>query len=89
VLKCAVEGCTADENEIGAVDVNGQPLSSTTLEYYLRYGSVLAALSRPGLNYCPKAMDVMDTVAGRFSDETTLSVVQENRVICSRVGEST
>ncbi|HJS28620.1 MAG TPA: tetratricopeptide repeat protein [Anaerolineales bacterium] len=89
VLKCAVEGCTADENEIGAVDVNGQPLSSTTLEYYLRYGSVLAALSRPGLNYCPKAMDVMDIVAGRFSDETTLSVVQENRVICSRVGEST
>jgi tetratricopeptide (TPR) repeat protein len=88
VLKCAVEGCTADENEIGGVAVDGQPLTSTTLEYYLRYGSVLAALSRPGLNYCPKAMEVMDTVESRISDDTTISVVQENRVICSRVGSS-
>lgn len=88
VLKCAVEGCLAEENEIGEVDVEGLPLTSTTLEYYLRYGSVLAALSRPGQNYCPKALEIMDLVSQKFTDPTTSSVIQENRVICSQVGAS-
>jgi len=70
------------------VDVRGLPLTSSTLEYYLRYGSVLAALSRPGQNYCPRAMEVMDLVSEKFSDPTTSSVVQENRVICSQVEAS-
>lgn len=86
VLQCAVEGCSAEENEIGGVDVRGQPLTSSTLEYYLRYGSVLAALSREGQNYCPRALEVMDQVIDRFpEDATSISVVQENRLICSSI----
>ena len=61
------------------------PLTSSTLEYYLRYGSVLAALSRAGSNLCPQALAVMDEVSATFSDPTTTSVVQENRVICSQI----
>jgi tetratricopeptide (TPR) repeat protein len=86
VLQCAVEGCEARENEAGGVDVEGLPLSSSTLDYYLTYGSVLAALSRPGQNYCPRALAVLDEVETRFTDPTTLDVIQENRAICQLVG---
>jgi tetratricopeptide (TPR) repeat protein len=78
VLKCSVEGCTADENEIGGVDVRGQPLTATTLFYYLQYGSVLAALDE-----CAQAIPVLDQVEGKYPDDTVaMSIVQENRTIC-------
>jgi tetratricopeptide (TPR) repeat protein len=85
-LKCAVEGCTDQENEAGGVAVEGLPLTSTTLDYYLTYGSVLAALSRPGQNYCPTALRVLEQVSARFSDPTTLDVIAENQAICRLVG---
>lgn len=88
VLQCAVEGCTARENEAAGVDVEGLPLTSTTLDYYLTYGSVLAALSRPGQNYCPRAREVLDQIEARFNDEITLGVLAENREICRLVEES-
>jgi len=78
VLKCAVEGCSADENEIGGVDVQGQPLTSSTQFYYLRYASVLAAL-----NECTRATPFLDLVANTYpDDEIAMGIVQENRTIC-------
>ena len=57
LLKCAVVGCTASENEMGEVDVQGLPLTSVTVAYYyVEYGTNLAFLSRQNENYCPEAL---------------------------------
>jgi tetratricopeptide (TPR) repeat protein len=84
VLKCAVVGCTAEENEVGGVAVQGLELTNFDVAYYYaRYGSVLAALSRPEQNYCPEAIEVMAELKVAFSDDATLmSIVAENENIC-------
>ncbi len=44
-------GCSAEENEVGGVAVQPLVLDNFDVAYYFaRYGSVLAALSRPGQN---------------------------------------
>jgi len=90
VLKCAVLGCAVDENEVGGVDVVGLPLNNIEVAfYYVRYGSVLAALSRPGLNYCPEALLVLDDVRDVFSDNGLLmGIVEENEAICRLIAET-
>jgi hypothetical protein len=93
VLKCAVRGCTADENEVAidilgqGVEVQGLPLTSGTVAfYYVQYGSVLAALSRPNQNYCPEALDVLDEVRATFPDDPILiPIIEENEAICRLV----
>jgi tetratricopeptide (TPR) repeat protein len=84
VLKCAVVGCSAEENEVGGVAV--QALELTTFDvayYYARYGSVLAALSRPEQNYCQEALEVMAELKEVYSDDLTLmSIVADNEAIC-------
>ncbi|MGB7874717.1 MAG: tetratricopeptide repeat protein, partial [Anaerolineales bacterium] len=61
-LKCAIDGCTAEESCDGRggcgpndtpAEVTGLALSPSTVVYYYTYGSVLAALSRPQENNCP------------------------------------
>ncbi len=94
VLKCAVEGCTAEETDaiikdlrkrfVGFDNVKGvpvQPLPLTNSQvafYYVSYGSVLAAL-----NHCDKALPVLDRVHATFPDDALLnSIIAENRNIC-------
>ena len=90
VLRCAVRGCSADENELVDVDVQGLPLTNITVAYYyVRYGSVLAALSRPGANYCPDAMEVLSHVREAYPDDAILmAIVQENEAICRLISET-
>lgn len=90
VLKCAVLGCTADENEVGGSDVEGLPLSNVEVAfYYVRYGSVLAALSRPGQNYCPEALSVLGEVRRVYGDNPILmGIVEENEDICGIIEET-
>jgi tetratricopeptide (TPR) repeat protein len=90
VLKCAVRGCTAEENEVGEIDVEGLPLTNITVAYYYaRYGSVLAALSRPGENYCPDALTVLSHVREAYPDDSILiSIVEENEAICRLISET-
>lgn len=90
VLRCAVRGCSAEENEIGEVDVEGLPLTNITVAYYYaRYGSVLAALSRPGESYCPDALEVLSHVKQAYSEDGTLmAIVQENEAICRLITET-
>jgi len=93
VLKCAVLGCTADENEVAqdilgqGVEVQGLPLTSGTVAfYYVQYGSVLAALSRPNQNFCPEALEVLDEVRATFPEDPILmSIIEENEAICRLV----
>jgi len=90
VLKCAVEGCTAAENEVGGVAVEGLDLINVEVAYYYaRYGSVLAALSRPGQNYCPHALEILGRLEDVYGEDPTLmSIVAENEAICSLLIES-
>ena len=85
VLKCAVEGCTGEENEVGGVAVSGLELDNIDVAYYYaRYGSVLAALSRPGQNYCPQALTILNQLEQAYGgDPTLMNIINENRNICS------
>ncbi len=90
VLKCAVRGCTAEENDLGEVDVEGLPLTNITVAYYFaRYGSVLAALSRPGANFCPDALEVLSHVREAYPEDVLLmGIVKENEAICRLISET-
>jgi len=81
VLKCAVEGCVAAENELENIDVQGLDLLTPTIAYYyLQYASVNAAL-----NTCDKAMQVQDKVMVVFPNDPIMqSIVEENRTICKQ-----
>jgi tetratricopeptide (TPR) repeat protein len=92
-LKCAVEGCTpdescearggCDEDETG-VAVSGLPLTNNTVVYYYTYVSVLAALSRPQQNYCPKAMDLAAQIRAQYAnDPTILNIIVPSEQICA------
>jgi tetratricopeptide (TPR) repeat protein len=87
LLKCAVVGCTASENEMGKVDVQGLPLSSITVAYYyVEYGTNLAFLSRPNENYCPQAREVLAKVRLAYPDDTTLmAIAEDSEGICRRL----
>jgi tetratricopeptide (TPR) repeat protein len=93
VLKCAVRGCTPEENQVAqellgdGVAVNGLPLTSGTVAfYYAQYASVLAALSRPSQNYCPEALDVLNEVLTAYPEDPTFNqIVDENIAICDLV----
>jgi tetratricopeptide (TPR) repeat protein len=95
-FQCAVKGCSAEENEVAqqlleeGVEVTGLPLTSGTVGfYYVQYGSVLAALSRPNQNYCPEALEVMREVSAKYPDDTVFAgIIEENIAICNLVGRS-
>jgi tetratricopeptide (TPR) repeat protein len=90
VLKCAVVGCSAEENEVGGVAVQGLALDNFDVAYYYaRYGSVLAALSRPEENYCTEALQILAELKAVFSsDPVLMSIVAENESICFLLEET-
>jgi tetratricopeptide (TPR) repeat protein len=87
LLRCAVKNCTAEQNELGKVAVQGLPLSSLSVAYYyVEYGTVLAFLSRVNENYCPEAMPVLEQVRKAYPDDTILvGIVDDSEGICKRV----
>jgi tetratricopeptide (TPR) repeat protein len=87
LLKCAVVGCTAEENEMGKVAVDGLPLSSLTVAYYyVEYGTNLAFLSRPNENYCPQALPILEQVRTAYPNDTSLTeIILDSEGICSRL----
>lgn len=95
VLKCAVRGCTADENQVAqellgeGVPVEGMPLTSGTVAfYYAQYGSVLSALSRPNQNYCQEALQVLSEVRASYPEDPTFNqIIDENIAICELVDQ--
>lgn len=92
-FKCAVRGCSPDENQVAleligeGVEVAGMPLTSGTVAfYYAQYGSVLAALSRPNQDYCPEALQVLSEVRNKYPDDPIFnSIIDENITICNIV----
>lgn len=100
-LKCAVQGCSADENEVlkqvaeqnptwnvEPVAVQGLTLNSLDVAYYYaEYGQVLAYLSRPKDNKCPEAVTVLEKIRQVYPDDAVLmQIVLESENICKRLG---
>lgn len=87
LLRCAVVGCTAEQNEMGGVAVEGLPLSNLSVAYYyVEYGTVLAFLSRPNENFCSEARPVLEEVRAKYPDDTILvSIVEDSEGICNRL----
>ena len=94
-FKCALRGCTPEEScearggcdpDLGeyGVEVEGLPLSNSTLVYYYTYGSVLAALSRPRQNYCPDAMQVFAEVRSQYGGDAYIvsNIIEPGENIC-------
>jgi tetratricopeptide (TPR) repeat protein len=94
-LRCAVDGCTAEENETAQLFVkNGildkapsvQPLALTNLNvayYYVRYGSVLAYLSTADNGYCAHSLELMTQLRLTFPDDPLLMQnVEDNEATC-------
>ena len=89
LLKCAVRGCTADENDMGGnVAVEGLPLTNSTVAYYyVEYGTVMAFLSRPAENYCDLAVPVLEEVRHFAPDDPILiGIVEDSEGICRGLG---
>ncbi|OGO25615.1 MAG: hypothetical protein A2136_11175 [Chloroflexi bacterium RBG_16_54_11] len=94
-LRCAVDGCTEEENETAELFVkNGvlakntavQPLPLTNLNvayYYVRYGSVLAYLSTPENGYCQHSLELMTQLRLTYPDDPLLMQnVEDNEATC-------
>jgi len=92
-LKCAVYGCTPDEScEVrrcnAEVDqpltITGLPLTDGSVIYYYTYGSVLAGMHRPGLDYCQRAVQVLAEVRGKYSaDKDIMAIISPSEGICA------
>ena len=97
-FKCAIYGCNAQEScdvrncdatERG-VEVQGMDLSPNTLVYYYTYGSILAALHRPGDDYCTQAAPVFMKVRSQYeNDPNVMSIVEAGEEICSNITQPT
>ena len=91
-LRCAVEGCTAEQTCLAReedpcesqIETSPLPLSDSTVLYYYTYGSVLAGLHRDGLDdYCDTAAKVFQQVRAMYSDdETIMAIVIPSENIC-------
>jgi tetratricopeptide (TPR) repeat protein len=96
-LKCAVESCSLEENEVVArlaeenplweitpVGVEALPLDNAEIAYYYAvYGQTLAYLSRPRENFCPTALPILREVGNKYTDDPSLmSIVNGSEQIC-------
>src|SRR5450759_1311470 len=93
-FKCAIDGCdaaasclvrnTCDDSADAPVVLTGVPLTDNTVGYFYSYGSILAAMHRPGDNYCKEAIVVLTKVKNVYaSDSTIMSIVKASEDICS------
>jgi tetratricopeptide (TPR) repeat protein len=96
-LICEQEGCSDKEKVVAErwfgpdytiLPITVDPLALTNLDvayYYIRYGSVLAYLSRPGDGRCQKTLDLMQKLRA-FSDEPLLMQnVEANESLCQEL----
>lgn len=100
-FQCAISGCTPPESCFGrygrecdpdfgeaGVEVKGLPLSASTVVYYYTYGSVLASLSRPKQNYCPRAAPIFQEVRASFGDDSIImDIIEDGEGTCRLIGQ--
>lgn len=77
--------CNSETDPMVAVE--GLPLSNTTIDYYLTYGSVLAGMHRSVNGYCEEAMRILKLIREQYSnDPTVMSTLTESENICKSYG---
>ena len=65
------------------LEITGLPLTDGSVLYYYTYGSVLAGMHRPGLDYCERAVEVLAEVRARFgSDTEIMAIIEPSEAIC-------
>jgi tetratricopeptide (TPR) repeat protein len=85
VLKCAVLGCAAAENEEQGVDVTPTTLAADTVDIYYTYGSVLAFYGNEPKN-CTQARAIFSQLrASPWYDPTIEAIIREGEVICAKL----
>jgi tetratricopeptide (TPR) repeat protein len=95
-FKCALSGCTAQEAcDVRQCDpatdampaIQGLPLTRSTGDYYITYGSDLAAMHKPSSNTCQEAMRILELARQAFStDEIAMKNIIESENICKSYG---
>jgi tetratricopeptide (TPR) repeat protein len=95
-FKCALSGCTAQEAcEVRQCDsatdampaIQGLPLTTSTGDYYITYGSDLAAMHTRSNNTCGEAMRILGLARQAFStDEVAMNNIIESENICKSYG---
>lgn len=97
-LKCAVYGCTAAEScEVRRcnedvdmpIEITGIPLTDGSVIYYYTYGSVLAGMHRPGLDYCDRSAEVLADVRAVYGeDDEIMAIIIPSEEICASFVEN-
>ena len=97
-FECATQGCDPELScEVRQCDpavdpmipVTGLPLSPSTVDYYLTYGSVLAGMHRESNGFCEQAMKILRMVRNDYSaDPVIMQNVIESETICRNYGYS-
>lgn len=83
VLKCAVEGCTPEENEPWGTAVTGLPLDDDTIVYYYTYTSATSAL-----DHCEVALPIVDEISSVYAgNELVMAIMEDNRGTCELLAE--
>lgn len=95
-LQCAVRGCDAavscevrqcNPDVDPPIEIQGLELTGASLIYYYTYGSVLAGMHRPGLEYCQEAVKVLAEVRARYGDDPTIrAIIDPSERICASYG---
>lgn len=95
-FQCVVEGCDAsvscevrqcNEEVDTPIVIEGQPLRSDTVDFYYLYGSVLAGMHRPGLDYCERAMKVFSELHDVYgTDADVMAIIAPSEEICRGYG---
>jgi tetratricopeptide (TPR) repeat protein len=83
-LRCAVRGCTAEENEAEGVEVAPLTLTAGTVDMFYIYGSVLAFYGKEEPANCIEAAAIFAQLrASPYHDETVESIIREGEAICA------
>jgi tetratricopeptide (TPR) repeat protein len=90
VLRCAVRGCLAADNEAQSVDVvKTLSLTASSVDVYYVYGSVLSFYGNEG-NNCAEAAEIFAELrASPYHNETIESIIREGEVICASFSRQT
>jgi tetratricopeptide (TPR) repeat protein len=89
VLKCAVRGCSALENEEEGVDIKGVTLAADTADFYYIYGSVLAFYGNEDDNCGQAAAIFTELRASPVINPDIEGIIQEGERICASFSRST
>ena len=82
-LRCAISGCSAEENEEQDYAIQPLTLNDGSIFYYYTFASVLSAL-----NQCEEALPIMDTIESKYAnDSLVMGIINENRQICNFFAE--